>query len=291
MYNMMRSDLADKRATLQSSRSGFTLVELLVVIAIIMLLVSLVSPSIMGALEQAKSIACVNNQRAIGVGSVLYASSNKQMLYTNMTVEVPFRQYQAAGGKNIYVRNVTGYGSEGIYGMGVLYRDGYVKDAKQFYCPAREGRATDNIVPLYFGRVGNGPIDWRTIIGNKSRARAGYYYNLYRIERVDNPKTGLAGTKPESQKVLDRVGTGILPASKQVLSMDVLRNSNANPTMEMVYHRNGVVNMGFLDGSVRSLDSRKAQMRYQTDSASSGIDSDYDFVDILIDDLVGTTTN
>src|SRR5262245_5290131 len=51
---------------------SFTLVELLVVVAIIAVLISLLTPSLRSAREEAKMTACMNNLRQIGLGIILY---------------------------------------------------------------------------------------------------------------------------------------------------------------------------------------------------------------------------
>lgn len=254
-------------------RNGFTLIELLVVVSIIMLLISLIQPLLRQAREHALAMSCLNNQRAIGLGAMLYASSNNEMLPYDDGPENPWRSYMAATGNNTYVRKSP-------FSMGKIYADGYVTDPRQFYCPGREGRATDNIFPLYFGKVGGGPADWRTHMKGKARARAGYYYNPYRMSQISRPTTLL---KRELTYLHDK----LLPASRQIITMDVLRNSKANPTMELVYHRNNVLNIGFLDGSARSYDRSDAQALYESDGRSSGIDSDYTFFDEIIDKVVG----
>jgi prepilin-type processing-associated H-X9-DG protein len=56
-----------------SSRALFTMIELLVVIAVIMILVSLLSPSLRKARDMAMAMHCVNNQKQIGATFQFYA--------------------------------------------------------------------------------------------------------------------------------------------------------------------------------------------------------------------------
>ena len=65
---------------MRGRRGGFTLIELLVVIAIIAILASLLLPALAGAKIQAKTMACVNNNKEIATAILMYVGDNREFL-------------------------------------------------------------------------------------------------------------------------------------------------------------------------------------------------------------------
>lgn len=109
------------RRQCQSKAKGFTLIELLVVIAIIAILAAILFPVFAKAREKARAIACLSNEKQIGLGMLQYCQDYDET--------VPFFFY----GTDAQPSTAVGVTGDRYKWMDAIFS--YVKSETLFNCP------------------------------------------------------------------------------------------------------------------------------------------------------------
>ncbi len=136
-------------------RNAFTLIELLVVIAIIAVLMAILMPALNIVREQARGVACMSNQKTMGLAYVMYADDNDSSMCGGMA------RYAPTNGIPPWVMPPLDYQGDGSYNEmpsgpvtleqrhnglreGALFP--YIRDVGAYHCPGddRIRRGTSN---------------------------------------------------------------------------------------------------------------------------------------------------
>jgi prepilin-type N-terminal cleavage/methylation domain-containing protein/prepilin-type processing-associated H-X9-DG protein len=111
---------------------AFTLVELLVVIAVIAVLTAMLLPSLHRARQQAKNVACANNQRQLVMGVHMYVMNNDGWMPNQVN-------WGASLFSPALARSAFNWDEPAQYtGLGLLYHWNYVTSPATFWCASED---------------------------------------------------------------------------------------------------------------------------------------------------------
>ena len=176
---------------------AFTLVEMLVVVAVIMILISMLLPSLGRAKETARRQECPAHLHAQGIALADYSASQQGHLPIydpnpttgpNKTIADPviaYRVGEAPGSAN--ANEVT------VRNHGILHREGYLPDPDAYYCPTQRGSIwqQDLYVTPWLSGGSRGHLNGQAVPGATWLVRSAYLYSPHRFSPANNRRAYL----------------------------------------------------------------------------------------------------
>jgi hypothetical protein len=108
-------------------------VDVLVTMAVVVVLISLLSPSLSSVRETAHQVVCRSNTRQLGLGINQYADAHDDAIPKSVVAGMPWETMTLLLGEN------QGPNSNQWDGLGRLHRAEFIQAPKVYYCPSHRG--------------------------------------------------------------------------------------------------------------------------------------------------------
>lgn len=158
--------------------AGFTLIDLLVSVAVMVVLISILLPSLSAARESAKRVVCASNVRQVGYAMQMYASENKGALPRSIFYSGTSSAELSAVQETMVLRlDGSERGAPGMPtgvlwdGLGLLIRHEYLSHPGSLFCPSHHGEHTFDVYAEAINRVTGsvfGNYQYRSIVDNRT---------------------------------------------------------------------------------------------------------------------------
>ena len=229
-------------------KQGFTLIELLVVIAIIAILAAMLLPALAKAKDKAKSIACTNNGKQIGLAMMMYASDYSEQLpplldntgtnwWFNVLDTTKIITSSAQTNNSVWRCPVV-QDSE----ISTVFPGNVAQTRPQGYGPLEGNLATDGI------------IRYPSAGGSKKLTQVNRVSQIWLIGDVGTPNSVNPGSPNKSDPTKDQLPSGYyteLTTKQPLVSSGWSQQSSANYKQPGCRHASRA-NFSFCDGHVES---------------------------------------